>query len=347
MRPTQKQARLHHFDLFLPAAMPSFACLCTPAKQSAAEVPTPRAGRTIFLQHALGECSRTLHSRGVPVVVRCCVVLCCAVLCWFVCVPDCLPGDVVILTSDGIADNFDPVMRKQVLASALPSKSPRASAAAQAAAASALNGTDPDFPSQAYAGLCSPSPASCHARALADMAQVLRSACSPPALQETAAMPAQPPQPQPPSQQADQDQQPRQPQDGGGAVGAAGGVAGGTGSGVEGTLQQLADPGSSLASTASSSGGGNGGLHALTAGLNSRSVGRDLPAFAAGANLTAHAAVDAMMSFASSITDAQRRVLEDAASRGSSGKRSRELADLVAGLPGKLDHACVVAYKVA
>ncbi len=101
----------------------------------------------------------------------------------------------------------------------------------------------------------------------------------------------------------------------------------------------------SLASTASS--GGGSGLHALTTGsAGGRSAGGDLPPFAAGAELTARAAVDALMAFAADVTDAQRRVLEDAASRGKNGKRSQELADLLAGLPGKLDHASVVAYKV-
>lgn len=213
----------------------------------------------------------------------------------------------VILTSDGIADNFDPVIRKQVLASALPGRSPRASAAAQAAAASALNGTtDPDAASQ----LSPASPASCHARALVDMAKVLRSACSHP-------------HPQPPQQQQQQQDTPSQPnqqqqQQPGGLI---------VGGGGDGTLD-------SLASTTASSGGGT----------THRSVTGELPAFSAGAALTARCAVDTLIGFATAVTDAQRRVLEDAAMKSSNNKA--RLGDILANLPGKLDHASAVAYKV-
>lgn len=215
-------------------------------------------------------------------------------------------GDVVILASDGIADNFDPVMRKQVLASALPGRSPRASAAAQAAAASALNGTtDPDAASQ----LSPASPASCHARAMVDMAKVLRSACSHPQPQ-----PPQQQQQDTPSQPKQQQQQQLQP---GGLIARGG----------DSTLD-------SLASTTASSGGGT--AH--------RSVAGELPAFSAGAALTARCAVDALIEFATVVTDAQRRVLEDAAMKSSNNKA--QLGDILANLPGKLDHASAVAYKV-
>jgi hypothetical protein len=220
-------------------------------------------------------------------------------------------GDVVFLASDGIADNFDPVMRKQALASALPSKSPRASAAAQAAAASALNGTEQDFSSHLYQDLCPASPATCHAKAMVDMAKVLRNACSP---QQQQQRPAQPPP---------QQLQPQQPQ---------------SSEGLAVKLGNGALAGDSLASTVSSTGG------ALTAGSSSKSVAGELPAFSNGAVLTARGVVDALIAFATAVTDAQRRVLEDAAMRSSRNKQ--QLADILAGLPGKLDHASVVAYKV-
>jgi hypothetical protein len=217
-------------------------------------------------------------------------------------------GDVVFLASDGVADNFDPVMRKQALASALPSKSPRASAAAQAAAASALNGTtEQDFSSHLYQDLCPASPATCHAKAMADMAKVLRNACSP-------QQPQQLSQPQPPPQQQQSSE------------------------GLAVKLGNGALTGDSLASTVSSTGG------ALTAGSSTKSVAGELPAFSNGVALTARGTVDALIAFATAVTDAQRQVLEDAGVRSS--KNKHQLADVLAGLPGKLDHASVVAYKV-
>lgn len=251
-------------------------------------------------------------------------------------------GDVVFLTSDGISDNFDPVMRKQALATALPSKSPRASAAAQAAALSALNSStasgggigsssssnhnqQQQQSSDPWAHvngaqlhqelLGSVSPATCHARALNDMAKVLRCACGDPQHAYGGGT----------AQQQQQQQ------------GTAGLPSSGGGGGGQHQQQQphQQPPQPQL----------NGLSLGPSVAASSKSVAGELPAgFTAGADLTAAAAVDALMRFASAVTDAQRQVLEDAASRSSN--RKHELADVLAGLPGKLDHACVVAYKV-
>ncbi|WIA19408.1 hypothetical protein OEZ85_004028 [Tetradesmus obliquus] len=55
-------------------------------------------------------------------------------------------------------------------------------------------------------------------------------------------------------------------------------------------------------------------------------------------------AVHALLSFVERGTAAQRQVLEQASADG--GKGPEELGDLIANLPGKMDHASVVAYKV-
>lgn len=220
----------------------------------------------------------------------------------------------MFLTSDGIADNFDPVMRKQALASALPSKSPRASAAAQAA----LSGP-PDLTSHLYDNLCPASPATCHARAMADMSKVLRSACS----KQQQQVRLQPPPRQLQQQETEQKQQ--QP----GAVCGPGPVC-------------IESIDASLATSTGSSGGGSG-QQPLGTGSSNKSALSELPAFTEGAALTPRAAVDALMAFATAVTDAQRRVLEEA---GAASSRQQDVADILANLPGKLDHACVVAYKV-
>ncbi|KAF6254955.1 hypothetical protein COO60DRAFT_260710 [Scenedesmus sp. NREL 46B-D3] len=62
-------------------------------------------------------------------------------------------GDVVFLASDGIADNFDPVVRKQASARAIGEGSSR------------------------QVGIAALSPAKCHNMTLADMAGVLKDAC--------------------------------------------------------------------------------------------------------------------------------------------------------------------------
>lgn len=227
------------------------------------------------------------------------------------------PGDLVFLTSDGIADNFDPVMRKQALASALPSKSPRASAAAQAAAQAALSGPM-DLTSHLYDNLCPASPATCHARAMADMSKVLRGACS----KQQQQIRLQPPRS---LQQQEMEQKQQQP----GAVCGPGPVC-------------IESIDASLATSTGSSGGGSG-QQPLGTGSSNKSALSELPAFTEGAALTPQAAVDALMAFATAVTDAQRRVLEEA---GATSSRQQEVADILANLPGKLDHACVVAYKV-
>jgi hypothetical protein len=63
-----------------------------------------------------------------------------------------------------------------------------------------------------------------------------------------------------------------------------------------------------------------------------------------GRCLTADATVHALLSFAERGTAAQRQVLEQANTDGCKGPD--ELGDLIANLPGKMDHASVVAYKV-
>lgn len=63
-----------------------------------------------------------------------------------------------------------------------------------------------------------------------------------------------------------------------------------------------------------------------------------------GASLTAVLAVNSLIAFAQQATAEQRRVLEDPSTRQS--MTAEQLADLVASLPGKMDHASVVAYKV-
>jgi hypothetical protein len=162
---------------------------------------------------------------------------------------------------------------------------------------------------------------------MADMARVLRKACSPEQQQQQPQL-SQPPQ-QPP------------------AAGGVGSVPAANGSArfkVVIPPIHLAD-GNSMASTASS--GGGSGLHTLNTGSAcGRSSGGELPPFTAGADLTAKAAVDALMAFVTDVTEAHRSVLEGAASKGKLSKRSPEIVDLLAGLPGKLDHASVVAYKV-
>lgn len=236
-------------------------------------------------------------------------------------------GDLVILASDGIADNFDPVMRKQALASALPSKSPRASAAAQAAAASALNGAL-DMTSHQYQAMSPSSPASCHAKALVDMAKVLRNACSPqqqPQLKQPQLK--QPQQQQQQQQESLQQQQQQQP---------------------NAHSNTLANDGYQNGKGVSASTASNGGGIVLQTGSPSGSafttVTGELPLFTAGADLTPRAAAEALLGFATAVTQAQRTVLEDAAMK-SRGKRD-ELCDVLAQLPGKLDHASVVVYKV-
>lgn len=89
---------------------------------------------------------------------------------------------------------------------------------------------------------------------------------------------------------------------------------------------------------------GSGGGVTPQAGSQFTSIAGELPPFAAGADLTPRAAAEALLGFATAVTQAQRTVLEDAAMK-SRGKRDA-LCDVLAQLPGKLDHASVVVYKV-
>jgi hypothetical protein len=61
-----------------------------------------------------------------------------------------------------------------------------------------------------------------------------------------------------------------------------------------------------------------------------------------GSELTPGALVDALLTFVYKVTGSQRQMLEDPGR----GPVTEEFSDAVADLPGKLDHACVVAYRV-
>jgi hypothetical protein len=207
------------------------------------------------------------------------------------------------LASDGIADNFDPVVRKQASARAIGEGSSR------------------------HPGITALSPAKCHNMTLADMAGVLKDACRKQQqgrcnsvsgsskqrklvqdqLQAAAGMGA-----------AQQEQQQLQQQREATAY-------------VQQQLQQLeqqaagATPKQQQQRSSSSS-----SLQPLDS--------------VDGRCLTADATVRALLTFVERGTAAQRQVLEQANTDGCKGPD--ELGDLIANLPGKMDHASVVAYKV-
>lgn len=245
-----------------------------------------------------------------------------------------------MLASDGVADNFDPVMRKQALASG---RSPQASSAA---------------PTGLYACGSSPagmladagqhlSPASCRVKGLSDMALVLREACSSSdgsskhgskaLLQQQQHVTAK--QQQHSTARAAQQQQQQQQKQ--------------VCSGADGIPPELLNaPGVVLPGVSNGGGGSDHSHHShhssrhhdAQAAALSRSSHASLPSFAGGAALTAAGAVGALMAFVTAATAEQRRVLEDPTC---TRRSSTELAALLSGLPGKLDHASCVAYKVA
>jgi hypothetical protein len=210
---------------------------------------------------------------------------------------------VVFLASDGIADNFDPVVRKQASSRAIGEGSSR------------------------QPGITALSPAKCHKMALADMAGVLKDACRKvqqgcnslsgsskqrqivqEQLQAAAGYGAQ-----------QQEQQQLQQQREATAY-------------VQQQLQQLEQQAANPEQQ-----------QQQQQQRNSSSASPPLEVVD-GRCLTAHATVHALLSFVERGTAAQRQVLEQANVDGCKGPD--ELGDLIANLPGKMDHASVVAYKV-
>jgi hypothetical protein len=211
----------------------------------------------------------------------------------------------VFLASDGIADNFDPVVRKQATARAIGEGSSR------------------------HPGVTALSPAKCHAMTLVDMAGVLKEACRKlqqgrcssvsgsckrrqvvqEHLQAAAGVGA-----------AQQEQQQLQQQREATAY-------------VQQQLQQLEQQAA-------------GATFKQQQQQQQRVSGSGLPQLEAvdGRCLTAGAVVHALLSFVERSTAAQRQVLEQANADGCKGPD--ELANLLANLPGKMDHASAVAYKV-
>lgn len=185
-------------------------------------------------------------------------------------------GDIVFLTSDGISDNFDPIIRKQV--------SPRTIGEG----------------SNRLPGIAALSPATCHAMAMAEMTAVLRDACR----QQ---------QQQPPTQQGRSVRDAQRAEEP---------------SGVDVSLQD----------------GGKPGLQPqIQTALPSAAAAAPLEPLN-GHCLTAEAVMNSLLAFARQATEQQRQLLEDPATRQT--LTDVQIADLVADLPGKVDHACVVAFKV-
>jgi hypothetical protein len=198
-------------------------------------------------------------------------------------------GDVIFLTSDGVADNFDPVVRKIAVSRAIGEISSR---------------------SQDMAVL---GPTGCHTLALADMAAVLRNVCYDSNQQELTALAGK--------ACSDTHQQK--------LVAIA----------THQQQQQLQLPADAL----------------VEAHTTQRDPVRLLQQRAAaaqalqpwslnlGACLSPAAAVQALLSCVWAITARKRALLESPLATSSG---PGELADLAAALPGKPDHASVVAYRV-
>lgn len=176
----------------------------------------------------------------------------------------------MFLTSDGIADNFDPFIRQQASAGTVGEGSNRP------------------------LGINALSPATCHAMAVAEMAAVFKDAC----------------------------RQQQQPQEGSHEAPAA-----------DVLLHYVANDKGPQAPPSTEGAGGSS---------------KDRPTLPLApidaTSLTAKSAVNSLIAFVRQATAEQRTVLED--SKRKESMTADQLADLVASLPGKMDHASVVAYKV-
>jgi hypothetical protein len=212
-------------------------------------------------------------------------------------------GDVVFLASDGIADNFDPVVRKQASSRAIGEGSSR------------------------QPGVAALSPAKCHKMGIADMAGVLKDACGKLQAGRNSLSGSSKQQQvvqehlQAAARYGEQQQEQQQLQQQREATAY-----------VQQQLQQLEQQAAGLTQQQQQ---------------QRKNFSNASPPPLEGIDgrcLTAQATVQSLLSFVERGTAAQRQVLEQANAGGCKGPD--ELGDLIANLPGKMDHASVVAYKV-